>query len=72
MKFLTVIKEKVKVSAVKVKEGDGRMGQFENDKICDGVKGKIIDQSKAEFDLIINFIRAEGLIPRRLCRNKGY
>lgn len=30
VKFLTVIKKKVKVSAVKVKEGDGRMGQFEN------------------------------------------
>ena len=50
----------------------GKERRFENDKICDGVKGKIIDRSKAEFDLIINFIRAEGLIPRRLRRNKGY
>jgi len=30
VKFLTVIKKKVKMSAVEVKEGDGRMGQFEN------------------------------------------
>ena len=30
VKFLTVIKKKVKVSAVEVKEGDGRMEQFEN------------------------------------------
>ena len=40
VKFLTVIKKKVKVSAVEVKEGDGRMGQFENgakkQKICEG------------------------------------
>ena len=30
VKFLTVIRKKVKVNAGKVKEGDGRMGQFEN------------------------------------------
>ena len=30
VKFLTVIKKKVKMCTGKVKEGDGRMGQFEN------------------------------------------
>ena len=38
VKFLTVIKKKVKVNAGKVKEGDGRMGQFETDMMYENKK----------------------------------
>lgn len=38
MKFLTVNAKKVKASAGKVKEGDGRMGQFKTDMMYENKK----------------------------------